>query len=51
MEPSKLGASTEPTYDDSSWTVEEKLLLAARAGSAISWADMGEYDNYPAVGT
>ena len=34
-------------YDDGPWTDEERLLLAARAGSAIGWDEMGEYDNYP----
>ena len=34
-------------YDDSPWTNEENLLLAAQAGKAIGWDDMDEYDNYP----
>ena len=33
--------------DDSPWTNEEMLLLAAQAGKAIGWDDMDDYDNYP----
>ena len=38
---------TSGSYDDSPWTKEEQAALAARAGLAIGWADMDEYDNYP----
>ena len=34
-------------YDDSPWTAEEQVRLAAGAGLAIGWADMDEYDSYP----
>ena len=47
--PAELADRLTAAYDDSPWTDEEKLLLAARAGSAIGWDDMGEYDDYPDV--
>ena len=31
-------------YDDTDCTDEERLELAARAGLAIGWAEMDEYD-------
>jgi hypothetical protein len=45
--PAQLADRLLAAFDDSPWTAEEQLLLAARAGSAIGWDDMGEYDNYP----
>ena len=44
--PAELADRLLAAYDDSPWTAEEQLLLAARAGSAIGWDEMGEYDNY-----
>jgi hypothetical protein len=38
---------TAGVYDDGPWTDEERVQLAARAGLAIGWAEMDEYDNYP----
>jgi hypothetical protein len=34
-------------YDDGPWTADECLILAARAGRAIGWDEMDEYDCYP----
>jgi hypothetical protein len=34
-------------YDDGPWTADECLLIAARAGRAIGWDEMDEYDRYP----
>jgi hypothetical protein len=37
----------DEVYDDSPWTDEERSTLAAQAGLAIGWGEMGEYDTYP----
>ncbi len=36
---------TDPDYDDSPWTSEEREALAWEAGKHAGWEEMDEYDN------
>ena len=37
----------EDEFDDSPWTIEERLALAWKAGNRAGWEDMDEYDDVP----
>jgi hypothetical protein len=36
---------TDPDFDDSPWTSEERAALAWEAGKHAGWEEMDEYDN------
>jgi hypothetical protein len=36
---------TDPDYDDSPWTAEEREALAWEAGKHAGWEDMDEFDS------
>jgi hypothetical protein len=38
---------TDPDYDDSPWTPEERMTLAWEAGKHAGWEDTDEFDDYP----